>query len=72
MRKQSAPEHYGPDMTESPPRNLSRHDSAVYLGVSRSTLDRIERRGELDSIRIGRRRRFRVADLKRYLEEGGP
>lgn len=43
------------------PRLLSRHDVAQRLSVSLSTVDRLTRRGVLDSIHIGRRTLF-VAD----------
>ncbi len=40
---------------------------AEHLGLSRRTVARILARGELPSLRIGRRRLVRLADLRRWL-----
>jgi excisionase family DNA binding protein len=40
---------------------------AERLGLSRRTVHRILARGELPSIRIGRRRLVRLSDLRRWL-----
>ena len=42
----------------------------TYLSVSRSTLWRLERRGEIQTIRVGRALRFRWADLRRLAGAG--
>jgi len=39
------------------------HDAARWLGCSVPTIERAVRRGELQSIKVGRLRRFRRADL---------
>lgn len=39
------------------------HDAAGWLGCSVPTLERAVRRGEIPSIKVGRLRRFRRADL---------
>jgi excisionase family DNA binding protein len=52
------------------PRLLTVDETAAYLRVDRSTIYRLEREGELQSVRVGRRRRFRPNDLAEYLERG--
>jgi len=47
------------------------HDAAGWLGCSVPTLERAVRRGEISSIRVGRLRRFRRADLLATNEKGG-
>ena len=54
------------------PRLLTVDETAEYLRVDRSTVYRLEREGELRSVRVGRRRRFRPDDLRVYLERGSP
>jgi len=51
---------------------LTVDETAEYLRVDRSTVYRLEREGELRSVRVGRRRRFRPDDLRVYLERGSP
>lgn len=46
------------------------HDAAGWLGVSVPTIERAVRRGDLPSIRVGRLRRFRRADLM-AMQTGG-
>ena len=41
---------------------------ASVLAVSRPTVFRLLRRGELNAIRIGNRRRFRLEDVEAYIE----
>ena len=41
---------------------------ANLLGVSRSSVDRLLRCGDLNSFRVGRARRVTVADLERFIE----
>ena len=47
---------------------LSVNEAAHILGVQRSTLYRLLRNGELDSVRVGKRRKFRPEDIDAYLE----
>jgi excisionase family DNA binding protein len=48
---------------------LSVADSAVYLGVSKRTIWSMIRRGELESVLLGRRRLIRRDELDRVLAE---
>ncbi len=55
------------------PALLSVADTAVYLGVSRTTVYKLSAAcgagtGELPVVHIGRKRLFRVADLDRLIE----
>jgi excisionase family DNA binding protein len=57
------------------PRLLTVDETAAFLRIDRSSVYRLEREGELQSVRVGRRRRFRPEDLSAYLErssEPGP
>jgi len=47
------------------------HDAAKWLGCSVPTIERAVRRGEIPSIKVGRLRRFRRADLIGMNEERG-
>ena len=47
---------------------LSVNEAARVLGVERSTLYRLLRAGELQAVRVGKRRKFRPEDLDAYLE----
>jgi excisionase family DNA binding protein len=49
------------------PRLLRRAQVADLLGVSRSTLDRIVRAGELAVVRIDRMPRFRPEDVRAFI-----
>jgi len=60
-----ATEDYGP-LRIAPV--LSVNEAARVLGVERSTIYRLLRAGELQAIRVGRRRKFRPEDLDSYLE----
>jgi excisionase family DNA binding protein len=57
---------------------LTRADVAAYLGVSRNTLDRLLRFGDLPLVRVGNQTRIDPVDLERWIEEhkvtfpGGP
>lgn len=42
------------------------------LGVSRATIYRLLRRGELTALRVGSRQRFTPAEVRRYLYATGP
>jgi excisionase family DNA binding protein len=45
---------------------------ARYLSCSRRTVERIVARGELQPLRVGTRRRFRVEDIDAYAEGRSP
>lgn len=45
--------------------------AAGWLGMSVPTIERAVRRGEIPSIKVGRLRRFRRADLLAMNEKGG-
>jgi excisionase family DNA binding protein len=47
---------------------LSINEAADVLGIARATLYRLLRTGELQSVRVGKRRKFRPEDLDAYLE----
>jgi excisionase family DNA binding protein len=47
---------------------LSVNEAARVLGVERSTIYRLLRTGELQAVRVGKRRKFRPEDLDAYLE----
>jgi excisionase family DNA binding protein len=49
---------------------LSVNEAAHVLGVERSTIYRLLRSGDLQSVRVGKRRKFRPEDLVAYLERG--
>jgi excisionase family DNA binding protein len=49
---------------------LTVNEAARVLGVERSTVYRLLRAGELEAVRVGKRRRFRPEDLDAYLERG--
>jgi excisionase family DNA binding protein len=55
------------------PRVLTVNDTAAVLGISRATVYRLVQSGDLRPVRVGRRLRFRLADLEDYLKrESGP
>lgn len=47
---------------------LSVNEVAVLLGISRPTVYRLARRGDLASYRVGERLRFRPAEIEAYIE----
>ena len=49
---------------------LSVNEAARVLGIERATLYRLLRAGELESVRVGKRQKFRPEDLEEYLERG--
>jgi len=51
---------------------LTVDETAEYLRVDRSTVYRLERDGQLRSVRVGTRRRFTLEDLRAYVERGSP
>ncbi|MGI8863892.1 MAG: helix-turn-helix domain-containing protein [Solirubrobacteraceae bacterium] len=61
------PQHAGAsEMTAVRPM-LTRDDTAVYLAVSKRTLDRLVQAGELPTYRISGHRRFRIEDIERFI-----
>jgi excisionase family DNA binding protein len=54
------------------PRLLSVREVADALAVSRVTVWRLVRRGELRPVRVGRAVRFRPEDVERVVREGAP
>jgi excisionase family DNA binding protein len=46
---------------------LTRDDTAAYLAVSKRTLDRLVRAGEIPAYRIGGHRRFRIEDIDSFV-----
>lgn len=57
------------------PRCLSMEDAAERLGVSKRTLDTLVHKGEVQSLKIGRRRVVPLRALEAYVErklDGGP
>jgi excisionase family DNA binding protein len=51
---------------------LDVNTTARYLSTSRRTVYALVHAGALRPLRVGRRMRFRVADLDEYLERGSP
>jgi excisionase family DNA binding protein len=47
---------------------LSVNEVAALLGISRPTVYRLARRGDLASYRVGERLRFRPTEIEAYLE----
>jgi excisionase family DNA binding protein len=47
---------------------LTINEAARFLNVGRSTIYRLLRAGELQSTRVGKRKRLRPEDLHAYLE----
>ena len=47
---------------------VDRHEAARLLGVSPGTIDNLRLRGVLPSLKLGARRLFDVADLRRLIE----
>ena len=50
-------------------RLLTTQEASVWLGCSKSTVTKLARRGRLQAIRINHLRRFRMADLKAFVEQ---
>jgi excisionase family DNA binding protein len=47
---------------------VDRLEAAQALGVSPGTIDNLRRSGELPSVKIGTRRLFDMADLRRFID----
>jgi excisionase family DNA binding protein len=56
--------------TRGAPLLLSPVEAALTLGISRSTLYELMAKGRLRSVRIGRARRIRYADVEKLSETG--
>ena len=65
-RDPSAMTHIDP-VVDQPPRMLSVAELAERLGVHRNTIHREVRRGRLQSVKVGKLRRFRPQDVETYL-----
>ena len=50
------------------PMLVDRREAARLLSVSPGTIDNLRSRGELQSIKIGARRLFDLADLRKLIE----
>jgi excisionase family DNA binding protein len=50
------------------PLAVDRREAARMLGVSAGSIDNLRLRGELPSLKLGTRRLFDVADLRRLIE----
>jgi excisionase family DNA binding protein len=51
---------------------LSVNDVARYLAISRKSVYRLERSGDLRSLRVGARLRFRLSEVDAYIERQEP
>jgi excisionase family DNA binding protein len=49
---------------------LSLNEVARVLGINRSTMYSLLRTGELEAIRVGKRKKFRPEHLEAFLERG--
>jgi excisionase family DNA binding protein len=54
------------------PALLTVNEAAAYLAVSRWTIYKLVRDGDVRALRVGERMRFRVADLDEYAARGAP
>lgn len=54
--------------TNGLPELLTRAEAAQYMRVSTATVSRLEKRGHLRAVRIGRQWRIPVESLRAYLE----
>ena len=50
------------------PMLVDRREAARLLGVSPGTIDNLRTRGELQSMKLGARRLFDLADLRKLIE----
>lgn len=56
-------------MSDAVPQILTKAEACERLRVSLRTLDRLIARGELTTLKIGRRRFVRPSDLEDFLEQ---
>lgn len=47
---------------------VDRRQTAILLGISAGSVDNLRLRGELPSIKIGARRLYDVADVRRFID----
>ncbi len=59
---------YTKDESSRPARLLSVDGLAAYLDISRSSVYRLVRRGDIRAVHVGNRFRFHPADVEEYLE----
>jgi excisionase family DNA binding protein len=52
------------------PALLTVNEAAAYLAVSRWTIYKLVRDGDVRALRVGERLRFRVSDLDEYASRG--
>lgn len=57
-----------PSVPGAPPLLVDRREAGRLLGISPGSVDNARLRGELPSLKIGARRLFDVADLRRFIE----
>lgn len=55
--------------TTTIPLLVDRREAGRMMGVSPGTIDNLRLRGELASVKIGARRLFDVANLRRFIDE---
>jgi excisionase family DNA binding protein len=53
------------------PPVLNRPDAARYLGIGLALLAELTARADVPSLKIGRRRLYRITDLDAFLESAG-
>ncbi len=56
----------------SPPVTYTVNETAELLRIDRATVYKFERDGLLRSVRVGKRRRFTLEEIRRFLDEGDP
>jgi excisionase family DNA binding protein len=54
------------------PVTIDRRQVAARVGCSLTTIERLRRRGKLDSIKVGANVRYRIEDVQRLLNERRP
>jgi DNA-binding transcriptional MerR regulator len=57
-----------PNVPGTPPLAVDRREAGRLLGLSPSMIDLLRARGELPSLKVGARRLYDVADLRRFIE----
>lgn len=57
-----------PNTPGAAPMLVDRREAGRLLGVSPGTIHNLRARGELASVKIGARRLFDVADLRRFID----
>ena len=60
-----------PSYSVSPVPLLTIQETAAFLKVTRSMVYQLERQGLIRPVLVGKRRRYRLVELERYLEAGG-